>query len=385
VGFCVITAHEGMNLSGMPLVPMVATPASLEAILGAQLTGANNEGAADRVWVWNGSNYEIAWLVEGTGTGFDGTWFTGGGPTGITLQEDQGFWVQVRQGHGSTDIVLLGEISYADRSVPVDVGMNLLSPSSLAGVPLGDKGSGDSNLWESGATGANNEGDADRLWNWTGSTYQFHWLVDGVGPQFDGLWFRGGAPSTLWIEPGNGNWVQVREGHSPFDWACPGRRFREGSFLFKAVDIVQDPFNCLLNAVIRQALLNFVKDTYTPIYLPSQDQYPTWLTLPIPLLGNIDVYAHLENGQLVLDPIEVTDIVIPEVVPPGELRDLIEALGLNCTINSVMAEGTTTVFTEDYVSLAIHLSAFDIDFLWPFCVLNPGPTCTMDVIMDGHR
>jgi len=99
--------------------------------------------------------------------------------------------------------------------------MNLVAPSAPITILLGDQASDDANLWESGATGADNERDADRVWNWTGTNYQFHWLVDGAGPPYDGLWYTGNNPSTLWIEPGKGIWVQIRDENSPFDWICP--------------------------------------------------------------------------------------------------------------------------------------------------------------------
>ncbi len=69
---------------------------------------------------------------------------------------------------------------------------------------------------ESGATGATNEGDADRVWSWTGSNYQLHWLVDGTGTASDGIWY----PATS-LEPGKGYWIQIRDGHSGFTWVYP--------------------------------------------------------------------------------------------------------------------------------------------------------------------
>jgi|GEM_PF-2906697 len=218
VGMYRVTCQEGMNLRGLPLVPMEGT---LEGILGCQLTGADNERDADRVWTWNGTNYQMAWLVEGVGPPYDGTWYTGSAPTTITLGPDQGLWVHVREGHGATDVSILGELSLQPRVIPMAVGMNLVAPSYPVAMPLGDQAPDDGNLWESGATGADNERDADRVWSWTGTNYQIHWLVDGVDPAYDGLWFSGNNPSTLWIEPGEGYWIQIREGHEEFDWQCP--------------------------------------------------------------------------------------------------------------------------------------------------------------------
>jgi hypothetical protein len=141
--------------------------------------------------------------------------------TTITLGADQGAWLQIRSGHGNQIVYLLGEVSSTERNIPLSVGMNLIGTCYPVSVPLGDKLPIDSNLWESGATGATNEGAADRVWSWTGSNYQFHWLVDGVNSTVNGLWYSGGTPSTLQLEPGKGYWVQIRPGHSGFTWVYP--------------------------------------------------------------------------------------------------------------------------------------------------------------------
>jgi hypothetical protein len=172
--------------------------------------------------VWNGSTYQFAWLVEGTGNpSYDGKWYTGNSETTITLGSDQGAWLQIRPGHGNQTVYLLGEVSSTDRAIPLSVGMNLVGSCYPVLVPLGDQGASDSNLWESGATGSTNEGGADRVWSWTGSNYQFHWLVEGAGQTYDGLWYTGNQQSALQFEPGKGYWMQIREGHDGFTWTYP--------------------------------------------------------------------------------------------------------------------------------------------------------------------
>ena len=87
VGMYKITVPDGMNLVSLPLIPISN---ALENVIGIQLTGADNEGDADRIWIWNGTNYEFAWLVDGVGAPYDGQWFTGNSPTNVTLDDDQG-------------------------------------------------------------------------------------------------------------------------------------------------------------------------------------------------------------------------------------------------------------------------------------------------------
>lgn len=210
VGMFRITVQDGMNLVSLPLIPFSN---ALEYVIDSQVTGADNEGDADRIWVWNGANYEFAWLVDGVGPPYDGQWYTGNNPTTITLDADQGAWVQIRSGNGPADIYLLGEVSGMDRTIPVSVGMNLIGSCYPVSVPLVD-----TNLWESGLTGGDNEGDADRIWSWASDHYEFFWLVDGVGEPYDGQWFKGNDPVDRVLEPGKGYWLQVKDGHPAFMW-----------------------------------------------------------------------------------------------------------------------------------------------------------------------
>jgi hypothetical protein len=209
-GMFKIAAQEGMNLISLPLIPFST---ALEDVIDSQVTGADNEADADRIWVWNGTNYEFAWLVGGVGPPFDGQWYTSNNPTAITLDADQGAWLQIRPDHGPVDVYLLGEVSSTDRVIPVTAGMNLIGSCFPVSVPLAD-----TNLWVSGLTGADNEADADRLWSWAVNHYEFFWLVDGVGAPYDGQWYMGNVPVNRDLEPGKGYWIQVREGHPPFTW-----------------------------------------------------------------------------------------------------------------------------------------------------------------------
>ena len=71
-------------------------------------------------------------------------------------------------------------------------------------------------------TGGLTADESDRMWMWTGTTYEMWWLYDSGGdwPDYDGKWFTtGGSPMIM--EPGKGYWIQIREGHSAFTWNYP--------------------------------------------------------------------------------------------------------------------------------------------------------------------
>ncbi len=63
-------------------------------------------------------------------------------------------------------------------------------------------------------TGAPDESYADRVWKWDADIQDFAyaWLVDGVGPPFDGKWWSSGhfGPSTMTLNFGEGFFIQTR-------------------------------------------------------------------------------------------------------------------------------------------------------------------------------
>jgi hypothetical protein len=65
-------------------------------------------------------------------------------------------------------------------------------------------------------TGAKGEAYADRVWKWepTRNEFQFAWLVDGVGPEYDGRWWctRPFGPSAMTLDFGEGFFVQSQNG-----------------------------------------------------------------------------------------------------------------------------------------------------------------------------
>lgn len=217
-----IPVSVGINELSLPVVPYSDL---ISDVIGTQVVGASNAFNADRIWKYNPSaqsGYDYAWLVGGVGPPFDGQWYTGNNPTTLTLGPDEGFVLQIRAGHPATYITIAGMVSEADRSIPIGIGLNFVGTCFPVDVPLGDQASsGDSNLWESGATGASNAFNADRVWKYNPSAqsgYDYAWLVDNVNPTYDGKWYSGNNPTTMKLEPGLGYWMQVRDNHSPFTW-----------------------------------------------------------------------------------------------------------------------------------------------------------------------
>lgn len=206
----------GINQLSVPLIPY---DISISSVVGTQVTGAGNAGDADRVWLYNPSNpayYDYAWLVGGVGPPYDGKWYTGNSPTTLFIGTDEGFILQIRDGHPATYVTFVGRVSEVDRLIGINPAMNFIGTCFPVEVALDD-----SNLWGSGATGAGNAGDADRAWSYNPlqqSYYDYAWLVDGTGTIYDGRWVTGSRPTTIKLRPGKGYWFQRRPGRAAFNW-----------------------------------------------------------------------------------------------------------------------------------------------------------------------
>ena len=193
-------------------LPFIPEDTSINEVIGDQLTGGLNDGESDRIWMWTGTTYKFAWLFDSNGEypEYDDIWY--GSLTSI--EPDKGYWIEIKEGHTNDKIVTCGKVSDTGRSIPVNVGWNLVGQTFSVSVSLADSG-----LSETGFTGGLNDGESDRIWMWTGTTYKFAWLFDSNGeyPEYDGTWY--GSLTTL--EPGKGYWLEIKDGHSGFTWNYP--------------------------------------------------------------------------------------------------------------------------------------------------------------------
>ena len=199
--------------------PLVLYQNDLSHIVGRQASGESNATTADRIWRYNPAvqgGYDIAWLVDKVNPTYNGKWFTGNAPTTLTIGTDEGYILEIRTGHTASYITMIGEVSTVNRTIEVKVGMNVVGSCFPVVVTLEA-----SNLLQSGMTGANNASAADRFWKYNPAvqgSYDIAWLVNGVGPAYNGKWFTGNYPTTLKILPGYSYRIEVRSTHSPFTW-----------------------------------------------------------------------------------------------------------------------------------------------------------------------
>ena len=212
----------GQNLVSMPLVP---ADSSVGGVLGTQLTGAANAGQADKVLYWNGTDYEIAWLVEGTGTAFDGTWMTQAGDQAspMKINPDHSFWVLLRSSSRDTVLTFAGKVSKeANRVINLVQGANFIGTCYPVPVTLTQ-----SELAADGVVvGGASSGVSDKIMRWLGSRYEVAWLVGGTGTVWDGTWLTesGFAASTIQFNPGVGYVLWIKGNNASRVWTYPNPR-----------------------------------------------------------------------------------------------------------------------------------------------------------------
>jgi hypothetical protein len=209
-----------MSLVSVPLVPCSS---SIQDVLRGQLIGAPDEGYADRIWKWNPvtMDYEFAWLVDGVGDPYDHKWWCPDpfGPSQMSLSCGEGFWIESR--HGPQTVTFVGKV-FDDSFAVIDISW----PMQLIGSPYPDTVMlVDCGLKESGATGRPSELFADRIWFWDESAYNYDyaWLVDSVGPAYDGKWWDSDpwGETTIAVKPCYGYWFQLRNNLFAWRYAKP--------------------------------------------------------------------------------------------------------------------------------------------------------------------
>ncbi|RJS69191.1 hypothetical protein CW714_08950, partial [Methanophagales archaeon] len=197
VGKFDIATGSTWTLFSLPFIP---EDTSINEVFGDQLTGGGKSSQSDKIWMWDGTTYQTAWLFSYPG--YEDKWYG----SLKTIDPDKGYWIQIR--HPKDKIVVCGKVSDTDRNIPLNVGWNLVGPS----VPLSHS-LDNSGLIESGFTGGGKSSQSDKIWMWDGTTYQTAWLFSYPG--YEDKWY--GSLKTL--EPGKGYWLQIR--HSAFTWNLP--------------------------------------------------------------------------------------------------------------------------------------------------------------------
>ncbi len=214
-----VPLDKGRNLISLPLVP---ADSSITSVLGDQLTGSTNSISSDLAMVWNGSEYEAAWLVEGTASPYEGKWVTQSGDreSPLVLTPDMSFWIVIRNNHADSILMVTGSISSESaRLMTLERGQNFLGCPYPVAVSLEQ-----SELAQDGVVmGSSFSAGSDQLRKWTGSGWDIAWLVSGTGTEWDGKWMNGAgtALSTMQFEPGKGYLLFIKHDNPNKEWTFP--------------------------------------------------------------------------------------------------------------------------------------------------------------------
>ena len=211
VGLYKIDCGVGRNLVSMPFLPFNST---LDNVIGNQLTGHSlNKFLSDNIERWDpvAKAYQRAWYNTTQQKWVD--WNTGGAP--FNFNPDESYWINIISGHAAKTVTLLGEVSETNRTIAVGAGRNMVAPSFPKAISLADSG-----LIASGFTGHSlNKFLSDRLewWDRVTGSYFMVWYktTDSTWRDWDG------NLATKNLVPGEGYWIVVATGHTPFTWIVP--------------------------------------------------------------------------------------------------------------------------------------------------------------------
>lgn len=185
VGFVRIRVPAGeQRLAAMPFR---AFDDSIDAVLGGQLSGSTNAGAADRIFQWDSVEARYIEAIKSEGDSESGgVWFADAGftePSALRIQPGDGFWIDNRQ-NIDQDVLLGGRVVLdASNVVAFLPSLNLFGYPYSTAIPL-DR----IELWRAAM------GNGDTI----ASDSTNAPLELGLG---NGYWYnRRGTESLLWVE-----------------------------------------------------------------------------------------------------------------------------------------------------------------------------------------
>ncbi len=219
VGAFNLTLSYAKNLVSLPLI---APDLSVNSVIGPQLRGATNAAMADKILYWNGRDFEMAWLVDGSGTPYDGKWLTQGGDqiSTLSLDPDRSFWIWLRNYPSDSLVTITGKISKdANRVIALQKGINYIGTCYPVSVTLQASELASDNV----VRGGKNSPNADKILRWFGDKYEMAWLVDGTGTAWDKKWVveSGAGETQMKFIPGNGYILMLRDNYPQQIWTYP--------------------------------------------------------------------------------------------------------------------------------------------------------------------
>ena len=206
-----------------------------------------------------------------------------------------------------------------------------------------------------------------------------------------------GNPCTIdWCDAATGcNHLCIATGQDdpccqdPLCSSSPTCQFAGGVYVNKVTGLSQQPLACFLGPLQHGALMALLESVEVPIYLPPESAYPTTLTLGIPFLGDLEVMARFEDGEIhfdevVLDPIHLSDFFA--FLPPefdwlaDEMQCVIDAKATGWTLGLDTSGFLLTVLLYDLVVTREYPGSSCVLYGKPV-----NPSCQMNFTVTGTR
>jgi hypothetical protein len=219
IGAYNIPVHKGNNLVSLPIVPDDST---LTRVIGTQLTGGSNPVMSDKILIWDGTRYNISWLLQGTSSPLEGKWLTEAGDkeSPLLVKPDMAFWILVRESHTSSLITVTGLVATGpNRQINIVKGPNFIGSSYPVEMLLEN-----SDLRQDQVVkGSTFSAGSDKLLAWTGKVFEMTWLFESPSSAWDGKWLNesGSGLTTIRFVPGYGYVLWVKNDNPNHTWTLP--------------------------------------------------------------------------------------------------------------------------------------------------------------------
>ncbi len=212
VGICWTRLRQGRNLVSVPFIPY---DSSLDAVIGAQLTGSTTKYFSDTIEKWDNASakYLRCWYNAESNKWED--WMTAGAPPSCAVEPDVGYWINILTFNPEKDLCFVGEVStMVRRALGISLGRNLCGTAYPMHVSLEN-----AELLQSGFTGSATQFFSDNIewWDLAALKYNRVWY-DTSTVQWKN-W--DGTPTTKTFVPCEGFWINVLSFNASFTWACP--------------------------------------------------------------------------------------------------------------------------------------------------------------------
>ncbi|MBL7076466.1 MAG: hypothetical protein ISS31_03245 [Kiritimatiellae bacterium] len=203
-----LPSNGGLLLVAVQVDPFDSADANLAGVLGTdQLRGfISKVQSPDKVYVWNGTGYDIYWL-EG------GEWVDESGPTNPPIETGDAFWIRSAQNEDDPlDLTITGQaVESTDITTPISAGLN------LAGYPFSSKiAVNDTDFINDGASQfESKKTSSDKIYLWDNVNGGYTILISNLGNDYWHLeGSDGSTPATEEITLGDAFWYKAEGGYS---------------------------------------------------------------------------------------------------------------------------------------------------------------------------